>query len=321
MRTKTIDRLWSTICLSLKLTAVGLLWPIPAFSAQPCDQHLLATARPTTFANLSTERWIEPVYQLSPGPEAKELIKDPLVAIRNPWISNPNQDRIRFGEDTFDKMAEMSLILVPKGKYAELESLIAQMDSAPSYSEGIHYLKNFMQQIGLIQIMPILRVVHGSDVPPNVIAQSGLLSSKELEARGLSHSRWGQNIGDGLYFVGISGWGDGLTSTWGKHQYVVTYENESVLRGANRFLAGFVKIYDAFREKWHLSRYDNDSIMAPGLPQGVLSYNGLLSRLPSCFSELGVIGVSSTLEILIKRRVIEPYRIRVLEGGRLRALQ
>jgi len=316
-----IKNLKLILCPAAIVGCITICQTPSVFAAQSCSEIFAQPPRIKIWNPLDVP-WIErAIGKLSPPPRPLVNINSPMVAIKPPWQTGDPRDTTQYGIEVFDKSASNPMLaLVPKVKYAEVNELLKEMDDAPSYNDGIRLLQRYMKQVGLVETLPVLRLIHGSDASPAEIKQHGLLSSRELASRGMSHSRWGQNMGDGIYFYGMESWSN--HSTWGGYQYVVTYENVSIIRGSNIFLAGFVKIYDSFRGKYGLPRYADDSLMVPGLPQGALTYHGHIARLPWIYQDLGVVGVSSSLEILIKARNIPANQISVydLSRGILRPL-
>jgi len=276
------------------------------FKSEVTDLRLVHAPAEVVVYDLPRESWVAKTKGLSPGNEFSESLKDSMIAIWPRWAKSADPS---FNGPEVVKTSDVSLVAVPKSQAKSIEEMMTRMGEAKSYQEGLVYLREYMQAVGLIESFKSLSLVHGTSVGPEIIGKSGLLSSQELKSRGLPHNAWGQNLGDGIYFVGAEGWGNNGTSTWGNHQYEVTLTNVNLFRGTNRFLAGFVKIYDLFREKWGLERYGDDSLLVPGLPQGVFSVDGLLARLPWIYQDLQVQGTSSILEILIKARQIGPEHI------------
>ncbi len=255
--------------------------------------------------DLPKKPWVHPSRGSSPSPDHSEALRDTFVSLWPEWALSaapvPNGEPV-------EKISDSMAIPVPKSQVKDVKTLVQRMGHAETYLEGIAYLKEFMTAVGLIENLRLLSLIHASDIPPSVILENGLLSSQELKDRGLPHSRWGQNLGDGIYFIGSSGWAI-EENTWGKYQYRTSMNRVRLFRSTNRFLVTFIKIYDLYRGKWGLERFGDDSLMVPGLPQSVFSTEGLLARLPWIYEDMNVQGTAGSLEILIKQRRIPPDRL------------
>lgn len=204
--------------------------------------------------------------------------------------------------------------MVPKVLEKPIILMLDKVILAASYKEGINILKSFMINIGLIQKFSKIELIHASSAEPSLILKSGILSAQELKARGIDVRLQGQNFGDGIYTVGTK-WSDEYeTSSWGKYQYKITDHNVHVLNARNRYASAFIKIYDAIRKKWSLPRFSDTTIMSPGLPESAYSINGHIARLPQVFADLNIYAISSSLEVFIGQRLINPSKIEFLEN-------
>jgi|GEM_PF-4006852 len=255
-------------------------------------------------------KWISESKGDSPPQEDQSTASEPNRAIWPSWaVSAPPVPKAKIQFDQlYDNYADPSMIQVSKEHYAQVTKLMESMGSSSSYEEGIRIFSEFLKQTGLLEWSERTELIHSSRVGPEVIMKSGLLSSRALKEKGLPHSNWGQNLGDGVYTVGAQWNIDG----WGEHYYKVTIKNAHILRGNNLHLAGLIKIYDLFRAKWKLPRNGDDSLMVPGLPASVFTFDDLLARLPWFYGDVGAVAVSSTLEVLIKAKEIPPDRIEYL---------
>jgi hypothetical protein len=200
-------------------------------------------------------------------------------------------------------------IFVPVEKAAEVEAFLKDLSNRDQSSAFLR-LRSYMMAVGIVESFPFLSLVHATDVPPATILQEGLLSAQALKAQDKPHTRWGQRLGDGIYTVGAQGWSNDGGSSWGKFQYNIRYENAAVMRGNNMFGGAFVSIYEQLLIKYNRAddRFQFDGIMAPSLPDSPFG-SDRIGRMPTFFTDLGLLGISSPLEIFVKRQHIQPHRI------------
>ena len=175
------------------------------------------------------------------------------------------------------------------------------------FARSVIELRAFAEAIGVIKVYPELRTLTGTKVPPSIILKEGLKSAKRLKEEGKPHTAWGQNSGDGIYTIGQEGWGGDL-ETWGSNVYEVKMQNAAILRGNNPFASMITSIYYHMLERDQINGGSFDKTgPTPGLPRSFLMQNA--PAKPRIYYDLGLVGLSDSLEILIRTQHIPPELI------------
>jgi hypothetical protein len=274
--------------------------------------------------------WIEKSPGTSPPARDSEIVNsEEFTLVMPPWFKSQEYEAaaasvspsgifskqlIMNGHESasFNKLlaaVDSAPIFVPTAKTKEIADLLNTLNSLDE-TNAFLYLRAYMVRSGFIQSYLTLSLSHATDVSPDVILNNGLFSPLVLKTRGEPHTRWGQRLGDGIYTIGSTGWNQGEMSNWGSRVFLISYENAPIFKGNNSFAALFLSIYEHLLVKFNRGeeRYKFDGITAPFLPASVLSVDRI-GRMGAIFDDLGILGVSTTLEVFLKRKHIPRWRI------------
>lgn len=201
---------------------------------------------------------------------------------------------------------------VPTSKLGEVAGILRQMKSARSYEEALILLRQYLRATGAIQHFRILSLVHSSNVAPNVIAQSGIWSSAEAQAHGISTSN-GWTVGsDGVYFYDERGLQLADKEYYGEYHYKVKIQDVDLIIKSFP-MEIFYYMDDILHSMWSRD-VDWNSRTATYFPLADYSYSDLgidgIVLLSGCGANH--LGRKFPSEIFIHRMKIDPGQITMM---------